>query len=161
MLRDPEHIKPPDVVHSDMRGAGKRLRRLRGDFRRVSARWEHRAFRRRISARLKLLALGGLAGFAFVMLLHLSPWGIILTLRHVAAFPNCAAAEAVGLAPSRIGEPGYWPRHDADHDGIACEAAAWHQSYRYTPEPGRGWVSPPDNPSDAPTGPGWVTPPRR
>ncbi|WP_246749989.1 excalibur calcium-binding domain-containing protein [Mesorhizobium caraganae] len=20
-----------------------------------------------------------------------------------------------------MGEPGYWPTHDADHDGIACE----------------------------------------
>ena len=38
-----------------------------------------------------------------------SPWAV---LRHLAAFPNCSTARA---------EPGYWPTHDADHDGIACE----------------------------------------
>ncbi|MFC3324365.1 excalibur calcium-binding domain-containing protein [Mesorhizobium cantuariense] len=45
-------------------------------------------------------------------------------LRHLAAFPNCTAARAVGLASARRGEPGYWPTHDADHDGKACEP--WH-----------------------------------
>ncbi len=47
-----------------------------------------------------------------------SPWAV---LRHLAAFPNCSVARAVGLAPAHMGEPGYWPTHDADHDGIACE----------------------------------------
>jgi hypothetical protein len=51
----------------------------------------------------------------------LSPWPPIVTLMHLAAFPDCRAARAVGLAPAREGEPGYWPRHDADNDGIACE----------------------------------------
>lgn len=41
--------------------------------------------------------------------------------RHLAAAPNCNAARAVGLAPARRGQPGYWPSHDADNDGIACE----------------------------------------
>ncbi len=36
-------------------------------------------------------------------------------------FPNCAAARAAGAAPIRMGEPGYRPALDADHDGIACE----------------------------------------
>lgn len=40
---------------------------------------------------------------------------------HLAASPNCTAARAVGLAPARRGQPGYWPSHDADNDGIACE----------------------------------------
>ncbi|MDG4884155.1 excalibur calcium-binding domain-containing protein [Mesorhizobium sp. WSM4884] len=48
-------------------------------------------------------------------------------LRHLAAFPNCATARLVGLAPARAGEPGYWPTHDADHDGIACER--WYAGY--------------------------------
>jgi hypothetical protein len=34
---------------------------------------------------------------------------------------NCGFARAVGLAPAREGQPGYWKRHDRDHDGIACE----------------------------------------
>jgi hypothetical protein len=50
-----------------------------------------------------------------------SPWPVGLTLRHLAAAPNCDAARLVGLAPARTGEPGYWANHDADHDGIACE----------------------------------------
>lgn len=43
-------------------------------------------------------------------------------LRHVAAVPNCAAARAVGLAPAVRGAAGYWPAHDRDRDGLACEA---------------------------------------
>jgi hypothetical protein len=41
-------------------------------------------------------------------------------------YPNCDAARADGAAPIRIGEPGYRPALDADHDGIACEPIpAW------------------------------------
>jgi len=36
-------------------------------------------------------------------------------------YRNCAAAWAAGAAPIHIGEPGYEPRLDGDHDGIACE----------------------------------------
>ncbi|WP_312880730.1 excalibur calcium-binding domain-containing protein [Aminobacter carboxidus] len=42
-------------------------------------------------------------------------------LRHFSSAPNCDAARAVGVAPARRGQPGYWPSHDADNDGIACE----------------------------------------
>lgn len=52
---------------------------------------------------------------------YLSPWPAMVTLKHLAAFPNCAAARAVGFAPTKRGEPGYWPHHDRDGDGIACE----------------------------------------
>jgi hypothetical protein len=43
-------------------------------------------------------------------------------LQHVAAYPNCAFARAVGAAPSSVGDPGYWPQHDRDGDGWACES---------------------------------------
>ena len=69
--------------------------------------------RQRIYARLKVLTLASTCGFTFVTLLHLGPWGPLLALRHIAAFPNCGAAETSDLAPSRAGEPGYWPQHDA------------------------------------------------
>jgi hypothetical protein len=36
-------------------------------------------------------------------------------------YRNCDAAREDGAAPIRIGEPGYRPALDADHDGIACE----------------------------------------
>ncbi|WP_306262729.1 excalibur calcium-binding domain-containing protein [Pararhizobium sp. IMCC21322] len=51
----------------------------------------------------------------------LSPWPPLTTIKHIASAPNCDAARAVGLAPSFIGQPGYWGPHDRDEDGIACE----------------------------------------
>ena len=50
-----------------------------------------------------------------------SPWPPLATLKHFASIQNCDAARAFGVAPARTGEPGYWHRHDADNDGIACE----------------------------------------
>jgi hypothetical protein len=55
------------------------------------------------------------------VLLGLSRWPRTVTVRHILTFPNCSAARAVGLAPARIGTPGYYSRHDRDQDGIACE----------------------------------------
>jgi hypothetical protein len=49
------------------------------------------------------------------------PLPLGITLRHLLAARNCAAARSVGLAPAKVGEPGYWRRNDADNDGIACE----------------------------------------
>lgn len=69
------------------------------------------------------LSLFGFLFFAlyiFIMFIS-SPWPAALTLRHILAVPDCAAARAVGLAPALRGEPGYYVRHDADDDGIACE----------------------------------------
>lgn len=49
------------------------------------------------------------------------PWHPFDVLKHIASFPNCTASRAVGVAPAYRGRPGYWPSHDADNDGIACE----------------------------------------
>lgn len=38
-----------------------------------------------------------------------------------AYYPNCAAARAAGVAPLRVGDPGYRPGLDGDRDGVACE----------------------------------------
>src|SRR5215212_659917 len=54
-------------------------------------------------------------------LLSFIPWHPLEILKHVAAFPNCSAARAVGVAPSYRGRPGYWSKHDRDNDGISCE----------------------------------------
>ncbi|MBZ9741988.1 MULTISPECIES: excalibur calcium-binding domain-containing protein [unclassified Mesorhizobium] len=67
------------------------------------------------------ILLSGYIVYGFVGIRFDTPFSV---LRHLAAFPNCTAARLVGLAPARRGEPGYWPTHDADHDGIACEP--WH-----------------------------------
>lgn len=85
-----------------------------------------RRHRRRLLDRLRPLA-GGVALAAVFVAVPLaweiadSPWGPLVTVRHLAAGLNCAAARAVGLGPARRGEPGYWSSHDADRDGIACE----------------------------------------
>nr|WP_202292921.1 excalibur calcium-binding domain-containing protein [Mesorhizobium sp. 131-2-1] len=67
------------------------------------------------------ILLSGYIVYGFVGIRIDSP---ATALRHLAAFPNCTAARFVGLAPARRGQPGYWPTHDADRDGIACEP--WH-----------------------------------
>ncbi|NJO33008.1 MAG: excalibur calcium-binding domain-containing protein [Rhodospirillales bacterium] len=68
-------------------------------------------------------ATGTTIGVAGVIggILFTSPIGALDTLKHIASLPNCNAARAVGLAPARRGQPGYWPWHDRNHDGIACE----------------------------------------
>ncbi len=66
-----------------------------------------------------ILCLGFL--FLFLYVFISSPWPVGLTMRHLLAAPNCAAARMAGLAPSTEGAPGYYSRHDADADGIACE----------------------------------------
>ena len=64
------------------------------------------------------MALIAFAGFAVLVLT--SPWPVGLTLRHLAAAPSCSLARAVGLAPARHGEPGYWTYQDPDLDGWSC-----------------------------------------
>jgi Excalibur calcium-binding domain len=63
----------------------------------------------------------GIAALAYPVLENLSRWPLTVALRHAAAVPNCTAARAVGLAPAYRGQPGYYPQHDRDRDGIACE----------------------------------------
>lgn len=73
--------------------------------------------------RYRWVAVSALAATGWVTLaMSFSPWPPIMTLRHIASFPNCNSAHAVGLAPANRGEPGYWQRHDRDRDGKACEA---------------------------------------
>jgi hypothetical protein len=41
-------------------------------------------------------------------LLSFISWHPLQVLKHIAAFPSCDAARAVGVAPSYRGRPGYW-----------------------------------------------------
>jgi Excalibur calcium-binding domain len=98
------------------------LLRLKRRFEAISRPLERGTVRRRM-ARLAgataLIAVGAMVlYFAFT---QFSPWSAMLMLRHIASSPNCDAARAVGLAPAIRGQPGYWPSHDADQDGKACE----------------------------------------
>jgi hypothetical protein len=77
--------------------------------------------RHRHQAGIAALAAVAVAALAYPVLTNLSRWSPAMALRHAAAAPNCAAARAVGLAPAYRGQPGYYPQHDRDRDGIACE----------------------------------------
>ena len=71
----------------------------------------------------KTIRAGFLFGSAALIFWYFfsSPFEVVKQAQHLLAAPDCAAARAVGLAPARRGQPGYWPSHDADNDGIACE----------------------------------------
>jgi hypothetical protein len=62
-----------------------------------------------------------------------SPWTADEQRRHLLARPSCDAARSVGLAPAMRGRPGYWPSHDRDGNGIACEP------YGSSSRPWRRW----------------------
>jgi len=98
-----------------------RLRELKRGFHSVSRRWDRATRLRKFRGTVKIAAVAALGGFALTWIFLSSPWPLIPTLKHLAAFPNCDAARLVGLAPANKGEPGYWGRHDRDRDGIACE----------------------------------------
>ncbi|MFU0505841.1 excalibur calcium-binding domain-containing protein [Pseudaminobacter sp. NGMCC 1.201702] len=68
---------------------------------------------------LAILALSGVIAWHPLRSIEVnSVWDAV---GHLAAAPNCNAARAVGLAPARRGQPGYWLSHDRDRDGWACE----------------------------------------
>jgi hypothetical protein len=77
--------------------------------------------RHRHQAGIAAFAAVAVAALAYPVLTNLWRWSPAMALRHAAAAPNCAAARAVGLAPAYRGQPGYYPQHDRDRDGIACE----------------------------------------
>jgi hypothetical protein len=75
----------------------------------------------RLQAGIAVFAALAVAALAYPVVGNLSRWPLTVALRHAAAAPNCTAARAVGLAPAYRGQPGYYPQHDRDRDGIACE----------------------------------------
>ena len=98
------------------------LRRLNRRFRAVSRGLDRAAALRRVDrwARVAALIVIGAAALFWALVMS-SPWPPGTALRHIASFPTCNAARAVGLAPAKQGEPGYWRRHDADEDSTSCE----------------------------------------
>jgi hypothetical protein len=104
----------------------KQLRNLHGRFRAISRRLDRTAASRRVGRAARRAAIGVALlviaiGVSSALVMELSPWPVMTTIRHLAAGPNCDAARLVSVAPAVRGQPGYWLRHDADSDGIACE----------------------------------------
>ncbi len=92
--------------------------RARAVFRRDAPRPGRRWYRRHWIPLVAVAALMVAAGWS---LMTVKPRTVGEGARHLLAAPNCDAALAVGLAPARRGQPGYYASHDADGDGIACE----------------------------------------
>ena len=80
-----------------------------------------------------VFAVTAIGTFAFAWYLLSSPWPVGVTLKHLAAFPNCEAAEMVGLAPARRGQPGYWKRNDTYGEGISCKESKWRIRHLIVP----------------------------
>ena len=108
------------------------IARTEGWVQTVSNKWGRGVRARQALRRLRLPAVAAIGSFGFFWYLSSSPWPPTVTLRHLAAFP-CAAAKMVGLAPSRRGQTGCWDHHDADGDGIACEASRLHTRHSWVP----------------------------
>lgn len=106
------------------------LRRLKSGFQKVSNRYFRKVKLRRSYRFAALAVLVAISSFAATWgLLVYKPWTAFTSsswsaadmAKHIVAFPNCSAARLVGLAPAYKGQPGYWPQHDRDDDGWACE----------------------------------------
>jgi hypothetical protein len=113
----------------DGRDPEQEAHRLRKRFRQISRRYDRSMKLRRYLRSLKLLFGAVLLALALTWgLMSFSPWPLLTTLKHLAAFPNCTAARAVGLAPAYQGQPGYWQWNDEDRNGRACERRAGQQA---------------------------------
>lgn len=108
-------------VHNG-RDPEKELRLIQGRFRAIRRRHDRMIILRHFyhSAKVPVLVAIGIS-ILITGLMNSGPFPPIVLLKHIAAFPNCDAARTLGLAPSNKGEPGYWPQHDEDGDGKACE----------------------------------------
>jgi hypothetical protein len=96
--------------------------RLKTRFGTVSRRAARRQWWKRLPERALVWAwVFAIGAWLLLALVIVTPWPFELSVRHFAAAWNCDTARAVGLAPARRGQPGYWPWLDRGRDGIACE----------------------------------------
>jgi Excalibur calcium-binding domain len=98
------------------------LARLQRRFRSVSRRHERVMALRRFSRAARWwVPIAAAIAILCWSLMDYTQWPLVAIVKHIAAFPHCQVAGAVGLAPAGKGQPGYWRHHDGDGDGIACE----------------------------------------
>lgn len=104
-------------------GSEQRLAKVRAGFKAVSMPRSRRPIdKARVGMALWLIVWATCVGIVAAIVIHAAGDRPPLEgLQHVAAYPNCSAARLVGAAPANVGEPGYWPSHDRDGDGVSCE----------------------------------------
>jgi Excalibur calcium-binding domain len=106
----------------DLENPEEKRRRAENIFRKIT---RQRNRRTKIRTAIRVIATVSAVGAAFGLLVGVvtwkSPWPFMQTVKHYAAYWDCNSARAVGVAPARVGQPGYWPHLDRDKDGIACE----------------------------------------
>ncbi|MGD9649669.1 MAG: excalibur calcium-binding domain-containing protein [Dongiaceae bacterium] len=125
-INDGENIIKIMVNSFEERNRERKLQKLQRRFRAIHSHHDRKIKFSRFIRESKDIIIICLAGFiVLLVILKVSPWPPLVTLKHFAASPNCTSARALNLAPSRRGEPGYYSWHDADDDGIACEP--WHK----------------------------------
>src|SRR5690606_28835395 len=98
------------------------LKTLQGRFRSLNKKYDRKQSVRTVArSHGRKLIFGCLCTCVLIIYFYKSPWDFKTTWRHLAAMPNCSFARGVGLSDIKVGEPGYYKRHDRDGDGIACE----------------------------------------
>lgn len=104
-------------------GAARRLKSLKTRFRRLGPPRRWHISGEDLGAWFLAAAVGIALGIGSAhLLIYTEKFGSFdLAWRHLAAAPNCGSARSLGVAPALRDEAGYWPDHDADKDGIACE----------------------------------------
>ncbi len=104
------------------RDAEEELRRLQHRFRPISRRYDRPIKLRRLLRKASVPVMAAIAAVMLYLGLTTQFPGLQTMAReHRTFYRNCDAARAAGVAPIRIGEPGYRPQLDHDRDGWACE----------------------------------------
>lgn len=118
-------LRRPSGRARTLRERDAEAQKLKRRFSRLSRQLERREGLRALPRKLRAWTAPVLVsiclGVALAIPFATSPWSMTVTARHWLAAPNCNAARWVMLAPAYRGQPGYYSRHDADNDGIACE----------------------------------------
>lgn len=71
-----------------------------------------------------VLAVAVVVSAIYVALWAVGPFPPAVTLMHLMSAGGCRVAQGFGMAHAHVGQPGYWPHLDPDHNGIACEIGA-------------------------------------
>ncbi|WP_230531352.1 excalibur calcium-binding domain-containing protein [Microvirga roseola] len=115
-------MQPENWRFYESRAPDRELQSLQRRFRAISCRFYRKAALQRLCRRVRVWALVAVGVLALTgTAMSVSPWPLLATVKHLAAFPTCGIARMMGVAPAYHGRPGYWSHHDRNSNGRACE----------------------------------------